>query len=200
MDKINFVELATYCANRYRESHNTTNDSYAGTLYVAIMEDNKVLCSKTPHILRNAKRCILVHQRDQLAVTNYYLWYFVEYIDDNGCVSNGNLGDGFSMGVSPWGGFANQIMSLDYNNSHLFWCKSPFENHMAKIWGLYIRLKEIKSPKEIELAAELFLKDEKILELENKIEDFTFANQLLKQERDQYKELLDEIKASFSKE
>ena len=47
---------------------------------------------------------------------------------------------------------------------------------------------------------ELFQKDEKIIELEKQIEDFKFTNHLLEKERDQYKELLDEIKASFSKE
>jgi cell division protein FtsB len=37
-------------------------------------------------------------------------------------------------------------------------------------------------------------------ELEKQIEDFTYANHLLKLERDQYKELLDEIKEALNKE
>ena len=194
MNKIDFIELATFCVNRYKESHNSNNNSYVGTLYVAILEDNQVLCSKTPHILTNAEKCILVHQRDQLALSNYYYWYNIEFIDENGCVYDGNLGNGYSLGVSAWGTYANQIMSLDYNNSHLFWCKPPFENCIAKIWGLYIRLKEISSAKEVELVANLFRKDEKILELEKDLEEFRFSNKLLEQERDQYKDLLDEIK------
>lgn len=198
MDKIDFIELATYCTNKYRESHNTNNNSYAGTLYVAILEDNQVLCSKTPHVLKNAEKCILVHQRDQLAVSNYY-WYNIDYINDNGCVFNGNLGDGFSIEVSAWGSFSNQIMSLDYNGSHLFWCRPPFEDHMPKVWELYTRLKDVPAEKEIKLIAELFRKDENILELEKKVEDFTFTNQLLKQERDQYKELLEDIRIIINK-
>jgi len=51
----------------------------------------------------------------------------------------------------------------------------------------------VKSEKEIELIVKLFNKDETILELEKEIEDFTFLNKLLKQERDQYKDLLKEI-------
>ena len=47
---------------------------------------------------------------------------------------------------------------------------------------------------------DLFEKDEKIFELEEQIKDFSFANQLLKQERDQYKELLDEIKDALRRE
>lgn len=199
MDRIDFVELASYCTNKYRESHNTNSNSYAGTLYVAILENNQVLCSRTPHVLKNAEKCILVHQRDQLAVSNYYYWYNIDYIDENGCVSNGNLGDGFSIDVSAWGSFSNQIMSLDYNGSHLFWCGVPFEDHMPKVWELYTRLKDIPAEKEIKLIADLFRKDEKILDLEKEIEDFKFTNHLLEQERNQYRELLDEIKDALNK-
>lgn len=90
-------------------------------------------------------------------------------------------------------------MSLDYNHSHMFWCRPPFEDHMAKLWEIYIRLKDVPTEKEIKLTAELIRKDEKIFELEKKVEDFTFTNQLLTQERYQYKELLDEIKEMVEK-
>ena len=60
-------------------------------------------------------------------------------------------------------------------------------------------MKDFSTEKEINLTAELIRKDEKILELEKEVEDFTFTNQLLKQERDQYKELLDEIKEMVEK-
>jgi hypothetical protein len=194
MEKIDFFELATYCTNKYRESHNTNNNSYAGTLYVAILEDNQVMCSKTPHILRNCVKCILVHRRDTLAQTNSYYWYNVEVIDENGCIYDGNLGNGYSIEVNAWGQYSNQIMSLDYNSSHLFWCRPPFEDHMPKVWELYTRLKDVPTEKEIKLIADLFRKDEKILELEKEIEDFKFTNLLLEQERNQYKEMLDEIR------
>jgi hypothetical protein len=81
----------------------------------------------------------------------------------------------------------------------LYWCRPPFEDHIAKVWEIYSRLKDFSTEKEINLTAELIRKDEKILELEKQVEDFTFTNQLLKQERDQYKELLDEIKEMVEK-
>lgn len=199
MDKIDFVELATFCVNRYKESHSTSSDSYAGTLYVAILEDNSVLCSRTPHVLKNAVKCLLIHQRSELAISNYYLWYNIEFIDDKGCVFDGNLGNGFKLEVSAWGQFSNQMMSLLYNQSSLYWCSPPFEDHITKVWEIYTRLKDIPTEKEINLIANLFRKDDEILELEKKVEDFTFTNQLLKQERDQYKELLDEIKEMVEK-
>lgn len=199
MDKIDFIELATFCVNRYKESHNTNSNRYAGTLYVGILEDNRVMCSITPHVLGNCVKSILVHRRDTLAQTNSYYWYDIEFIDENGCVSDGNLGNGYSINVRAWGQYSNQIMSLDYNHSHMFWCRPPFEDHMAKLWEIYIRLKDVPTEKEINLTAELIRKDEKILELEKEVEDFSFTNQLLKQERDQYKELLDEIKEMVEK-
>ena len=54
--------------------------------------------------------------------------------------------------------------------------------------------KKMETDKEIELTARLFRSDEKILEMERKIASHELANQLLEQERDQYKSLLDEIK------
>ena len=67
------------------------------------------------------------------------------------------------------------------------------------MWELYTRLKEVSLSKEIELISDLFRKDEQVLTLEKEIEDFKFSNNLLKQERDQYKELLDEIKEITNK-
>ena len=125
--------------------------------------------------------------------------YNVEFIDESGCVHDGNLGDGFNLEVSAWGQFSNQVMSLSYNQSSLYWFHAPFENKIPKMWELYTRLKEVSLSKEIELISDLFRKDEQVLTLEKEIEDFKFSNNLLKQERDQYKELLDEIKEITNK-
>ena len=70
---------------------------------------------------------------------------------------------------------------------------------MAKVWQLYSRVRGIESANEIKLIAELFKKNEKILELEKEIEDFRFSNRLLEQEREQYRDLLDEIRQIVGK-
>ena len=97
--------------------------------------------------------------------------------------------------IESWGSFSNQVMSLSYGNDNLnlYWCKAPFDKGIKKAWELYSKLKEIKTLSEIKLIADLFMKDEKIFELKNKVEDFTFANHLLKLERDQYKDTLKDI-------
>ena len=196
MDKIDFIELATYCVKRYKEANTGTGQKYESTLYVAILEGNKILCSTTPHILRNAEQCVLIHQKSQVAISNWYSWYCVEYINPEGCVCGSVLENEFKLKIESWGSFSNQVMSLSYGNDNLnlYWCMAPFDKGIQKAWKLYSKLKEIKTLSEIKLIAELFMKDEEILELDKKVEDFTFANQLLKQERDQYKDMLDEIK------
>ena len=90
-------------------------------------------------------------------------------------------------------------MQLSYDNRVIYSCRRPWEDHMAKVWQLYSRVRGIESANEIKLIAELFKKDEKILELEKEIEDFRFSNRLLEQEREQYRDLLDEIRQIVGK-
>ena len=158
--------------------------------------------STTPHILCNAEQCILIHHRSQVAISNWYSWYFVEYINKEGCVCDGDLENGFKLKIEAWGSFSNQVMSLSYGNDNLnlYWCKAPFDKGIQKAWDLYSKLKEIKVLSEIKLIADLFKKNEEIFELEKKVDDFTFTNHLLEQERNQYQKMLDEIKSVFNKE
>lgn len=190
----NFIELASYCVNRHKNSLNQEYQHYIDTLFVAISHDNTVKCSTTPHILQNAELCLLVHHITERAISNWYSWYKVENIDKEGCVYAGTLEKGFSLVVKAWNGYANQMMSLYYGDKHLYWCKAPWELHIPKIWELYSKLVTVESSKEKELIAELFRKDETILNLEREVENYRFTEELLKQERDQYKCLLDEIK------
>ena len=198
MEKIDFIELATYSTNRYKESHSDNGVRYGGTLYVAIDEDNNVKCSKTPHILRNAVQCLLIHCKLELAVTNWYSWYNVEYINEEGCVLDSNLGNKFELYTLASGSYSNQMMRLTYNEMELYSCYTPWEDNIGKIWRLYCEVKDLESVNEIKLVASLFRKDETILELKKEIENFKFTEHLLEQERDQYKELLDEIKETHN--
>ena len=97
MTDINFIELAEYCQNRYKEE-NTSNDvKYISTLFVAITKDGEVLPSKTPHILRNAEQCILFHISSYK--NNNYWWssYKFQFISNDGVVSDYQLDDKFAL-------------------------------------------------------------------------------------------------------
>ncbi len=195
MEKIDFVEIATYCVNQFKAAHNSDNDSYEGTLYVAVSEDDQVKCSRTPHVLKETNRCLLVHEHSALAYTNYYRWYKIQYIDENGCVTDERLENGYDLDITYSGTYSNKWLRLTHNGVELYSCKPfPVEEKIAKVWELYQKVKSIENEKEIKLVANLFKKDEKILELEKEIEGFTYENHLLEQQKKQYQGLLDEIK------
>jgi hypothetical protein len=199
MSMVDFKDLSKFCINRYKDSLDKEYQRYIDTLYVAISEDNEVLCSTTPHVLSNAYRCFLIHRRSELAVSNWYTWYKVEYIDASGCVTDGILGKGFRLTSTYSGNYLDQRLNLlhdtDINNSQLIFSFSvPFEKKMQKVWDLYLRVKKANSQAELDLMVDILDKEEQIVELENNIADLNFTNRFLEKQRKQYKKLLDEIR------
>ena len=81
---IDFIELGKYCQAEYKASLDGKNNKYSKTIFVAIKEDNNILVSTTPHILAQAKKCILIHERSCLAVSKWYSWYMVQFINEKG--------------------------------------------------------------------------------------------------------------------
>jgi len=191
-----FKDIAKFCVNRYKESFDAdnTDNVYVDTLYVSIDNYNNLTCSTTPHVLNEACECLLIHRRRALAVTNSYYWYKIEYIDEEGAVTDGILKKGFSLWTGAGGSFSNQIIQLQYQQRILYTCFCPFETNLQHLWDAYCRFKKAKSDAEIELIDELIEKDEKILDLMREVEGFKFSNYILEKERNQYKKLLNEIR------
>lgn len=194
MANVDFVELAKYCQQKFKEQHEREDERYIDTLFVSIGENGSIKHSKTPHVLKDAYQCILVHQKSKLALKYWYGWYSVEFIDDEGCVHGINLDDNYKLYVSSWGSYSNQVMCLDYADNHLYWFGSPFEKKISQAWELYSKVKDIKNEAEIKLIAELYRKDEQIFELQNGNANLKFTNVLLEQEKQLYQGLLEEIK------
>lgn len=155
---------------------------------------NNLTCSTTPHVLNEACECLLIHRRCALAVTNSYYWYKIEYIDEEGAVTDGVLKKGFSLWTGAGGSYSNQIIQLQDEKRVLYTCYCPFETNLQHLWDAYCRLKKAKSDAEIELINELIEKDEKILDLMREVEGFKFSNYILEKELNQYKKLLNEIR------
>jgi hypothetical protein len=137
--------------------------------------------------------------RSELAVSNWYAWYKLEYIDENGCVTDGKLGNGFRLATSFGQNYRDQKLNLvydvDINNTTLIYSFSaPFEERMQKVWDLYCRVKNVKSQAELQMIIDLINKDDQIIELEGNIADLNFTNLLLEKQNKQYKRMLDEIK------
>ena len=196
MGEINFIELATFCQNEKREVYEKmANTDYVHTIFAAITEDNKVLTSRTAHILSNAHKCILIHVRSTRAISNWYNWYDVQFINEHGQVLEDALDDEFSLEVCAYGGYANQRIDLSADGMQYYSAAMPCDNTIADIWELYHSLKDTKTATERELISDLFRKDRTILELKKEVEDFKFKTQLLEDEKAMYKELIKEIQS-----
>ncbi|MDD3667637.1 MAG: hypothetical protein PHY75_02660 [Bacteroidales bacterium] len=192
MEGIKLIEMAKYCQEKYKADFSDSKKSkYVNTLFAAIYADNSIKCSYTPHILQNATKCILIHKK----LSNWYSWYHVEYIDSDGAVLEGNLGNGYRLSIAACCTYDNQIMSLYKDDYEVTECRPPFEDHLQSIWHLYNRCQECSSISEIKLLSRLYNKELDTSILTQKIEDLNLTNKLLEQERDQYKDLLERIKA-----
>ena len=192
---IDFVELGTYCQTEYRKTLDSLKDKYRKTLFVAIMDDNSISVSATPHILSNAKKCILIHERLSLAISNWYSWYVVQFINENGEVLVGRLDNDFELCTVACGGYDNQWLELRADHRTYYSCKAPWkENDIKSIWDLYVRLKQATTECERNLIASLFKKDQTILELEKANQNFEYKTQLLENEKKLYKGILDDSK------
>lgn len=195
MSNIDLFEIASYCQKRHKETLTEhENVTFVQTQFFGIAEDGQITCSNTPHLLRDARQCILVHERKQLAFSNWYSWFKVEFIDADGSVHDNCFDNDFSLDVNWKGKWSRQVMKLKHKDEIIYSCDLPWEDHIPLIWEMYNRVKQAETLSERKLIAELLKKDHTLLQLEKELVDFKFSNQLLEQERDQYKELLDEIK------
>lgn len=196
MGEINFIELATFCQNEKKEVYEKmANTDYVCTIFAAISEDNKVVTSRTAHILTNAHKCILIHVRSTRAISNWYHWYDIQFINEHGQVLEDALDDEFSLDICICGGYAYQRLGLCADGMQYYSVEMPCDNSIAKIWDLYISLKEAKTKTERKLISDLFQKDETILELKKEVEDFKFKTQLFEDEKAIYKELIKDIQS-----
>lgn len=195
MADIDLMELATYCQNEYKENNTSDKRQYINTLFVAITEGGEVITSATPHVLKKAEQCVLLHFSIESTSRGRFSEHQFQYINKDGVVHNNRLDNKFYLYTM----YSSRVsLGLAYKdndiNKNLYQHPTPWEICIEKVWKLYTRVKDLDSFAKIQLVAELFEKEEKILDLERQVENFRFTNYLLEQERNQYKSLLDNIK------
>lgn len=195
---IDFIELGKYCQAEYKASHDGKNNKYIKTIFVAIKEDNNILVSTTPHILAQAKKCLLIHEHCSLAISNWYSWNLVQFINEKGEVFVDRIDEEFELYPASTGSYY-QLLILSANQVNFYSHRAPFENCIQSFWDLYIRLKKANTQTERELIASLFKQSQKVLELEKENQDFKYKTQLLECEKNTYKEMLDSIKELINK-
>ena len=143
MDKIDFVELATFCTNRAKEAHSSWGGVYERTHYVSVLEDNTVTYSMTPHILRNAHQCLLMHERSEIPISNIYYWYEFEFINQEGCVLASDLENGFNL-ISYKRKQDVPYIKLRYKENYLYSNLS-----IQKVWELYSKIKRLRKKRRL---------------------------------------------------
>ena len=167
---VDFVELSQESVNRYIESIGTSKyQRYQKTLYVAISEYNEVSCAYNPDILKDAYQCILIHCMSELAVSNWYDWYKVEFINHNGLNLEGIIGNDCHFDINFEGSYSNQVLKLHHRNEEIYTCRPPFEAHMQGLWDAYCETLNRGQVESAQLRAELTLKEERIHDLEEQI-------------------------------
>ena len=199
---IDFLEIATYCKQEIEQkcAESDRKGNYE-ILYVAIYDDDSIKISRTPHILKSAKRCILVHSWMQLASTISYDTYLVQCINEDGEVLLNDLDNDYSIYISPSSFNRAAQIYLNRNSTTVFqdtiWSngKNALHKRLVYVWNLYKKSKiECKTLKESELLGKLARTEQTIEELEGKLADSSVNEQLLEAEVRQYRSLLDEIK------
>ncbi len=189
------IEVAIYCQKIFSDRCASENNcKYLKTMFVAIMDDDTVRVSYTPHILRNAVKCILVHSKSKLAFTNWYTWYFVQFIDENYAVHDEMLEDNFTLSVVATGTYSNQIMELSRGIRCIYCCSEPFDNKMSEIWHLYIECKKLKTEEEISLFSESICKGKEIEDLKKEMEENRIIDSINKDRIQKYESLLNDLK------
>lgn len=202
-NNIDFIELANYCKKEKSDSSDHNTKWYRGTFYAAIHDDDSMVVSKTPHILKSAKKCILVHDMRYKAVTLTYDCYSVQILNSNGVVTEKDLEDGFRIGITDGRFNYAPEMYIEYQNKLIFRTRYDFngknpwewEKILPDIWKLYLRLKkECVNLHEMEMFCDIVKKGNEIVDLNEKLDQEKYKNQQKDLQIQAYKSLLDEIK------
>lgn len=182
---IDFIELSEKSLWRFKQSLGSVDiERFINTLYVAISEKNEVSCAYDSSILYGAYQCILIHCKSALAVSNWYKWYTLEFINHNGHNLGEIIGNDCTLSINWEGSWSNQVMKLQHRDEVIYSCNAPFENHMQSLWDAYCSTLNNGNDEVAELKALLDQKEERIHALQE---------QLI-----QYKNVIDEIRVSLS--
>lgn len=195
---VSLYQKALDCTIKFKNEINDKGGSlrYKDTLYASIDKNNELLISETPDILKEEGvcQCIMIHRHERKEVSNWYSWYTVQFIDMDSRVLTDKLDERFKLHVNYVNHFWNQWMYLIFDGKCIFSLKWPNKDKLQDVWNLYLKCKECKTEREVQLLGDLAKKDMSIFSLTSEVANLNYTAELLKQERDQYKSLLDEIK------
>lgn len=160
MDVWEKKQIADKCIEKYKKEK---GDKYINTLFVAIRADESVQESMDDSVLELAEKFMLIHSYRELAVTNYYTWYDIDFIDDNGSVLRDQFDSNFRVYVGFMGQYSYKVIYFDFDKTNTTLYLESYPCEMQKIWNLYLKCKECKTEKEMQLLCELVKKNPKLI-------------------------------------
>ncbi len=165
-----FIELAQKSINEYKSSLGSEDvTKYKYTLCVAISQNDEVSCSKDLFILDDAYQCFLIHCCSSLAISNWYNWYEIEFINYKGHNLKDIIGNDCIIKINWEGSWSNQVLKLWHRDDELYTCNPPFECHMQGVWDAYCSTLNKGKDEVASLKAELAQKEEHIQKLEEEV-------------------------------
>ena len=174
-NSIDLLEVAEFCKNEVEQKCKQSDRKHGyHILYVSIMEDTTVKVSQTPHILRNAEHCILVHSWDQLAATIYYDTYLVQFIKSDGTVHESMIDDEYSLDIHASSYNCPARLYLRRRGDEIYskplYYNVSLDSLIPFVWKIYLKCKaESRSLSESKLIGEIAKKNEVIASLEEEI-------------------------------
>lgn len=202
MEKVfSFVEIAKEIVSEFKAGFDSGKncDFVNYQLYVSILDDGNIQTSTRPNVLNKGKECLIILAYNSLAVTNYYRWYAIKHIDENGNIHEGFNSDVWSIEINWIGSWANKEIILKKEGKELYSVRvwsldNPLEEPFHKLWDFYKIVKNCSSTEEIHYVAENYELKEKIKKQNEEICALDFVKKKLEMERDQYRSLFKEMK------
>ena len=200
----NLTEKAKERIAVQKEKYHRYEKEYQGTLCFGISESDTISQADLDD-LKIFHKCILLHLREELAVTIRYNHYDIEFIDEHGLKVPSPFDDELKVRTHNATYHEFERIELFYYDGwpwtkELYSCTPPFEKSFKSLWELYTLLRKLKQPKEWDVVARIYRQDETILQQKKEISNFSYANALLEKERDMYKGLLDDIRKLLPQE
>ena len=184
---MNIIDLAIRRIAQIKEEYREKHKGYEDTSFIAIQEDNHLLCSIDPNILENAKQCILVHKNSVVDFytghPNYTFSYDVECVNEDGEILKESIDKAFKLFVKRYAYDRDYSLYLTTNGICYDCCPSwdntaSIRESFQSMWNLYNELKKVETPKERATIVKLYKKDETILQQKKEIENFSYVNTL----------------------
>lgn len=202
--KSHFIDKATTIIASYKEI-NTDKPGYRYNekpIYVSINSDDSIFCSMSNDILCDSKEALIILPYSEISLTNFYRYYDIRYITQNGevlnCYNNEFRIDSYRFGNDK---HAIQRFILSYNGdiiSSIIIDHSDVIKSVKEIWALYQFLKNCETLSEMKWAAKYYFEHKSCSILEKEYRWKSYEADFYQRQLVQLNNVITEIKQIIS--